>query len=198
VNPQDILLCRHPHRLAVKGVRKLLEQKDDSAKQVLADFILHRLIDRYVTPLEHIPNRPTDFRSGFLTMAAACLMIETFQCFREGEKDTRRAGQGKGAFKKFFADYSAKFSGIDGEEFYDKIRCGILHQAQTQGRYRILRCGPVFDSSEKSINATKFLSTLKRIVKDYVDELRVQDMDTDIWRNALLKIEYICAAIENE
>lgn len=123
-------------------------------------------------------------------------MIETFQCFREGKKDTK--GKGKAAFRKFFADYSTKFSGIDGAEFYAKIRCGILHQAQTQGRYRILRSGAVFDSSEKSINATAFLKILKTIVEDYVDDLRRQDMNGDSWMNARQKIEYICETIENE
>jgi hypothetical protein len=173
-------------------------QKDDTAKEYLADLILHRLRDRYVTPLEHVPIKPTDFRSGFLMMAASCLMIETFQCFKEGKRDTKGKGKGKAAFKKFFSDYSSEFSGIDGEVFYDKIRCGILHQAQTHGRYRILRRGAIFDSAKKSINATAFLKTLKTIVEDYVSDLRVQDMNADPWMNALLKIEYICETIENE
>ncbi|MGA2178063.1 MAG: hypothetical protein ABSH15_00575 [Verrucomicrobiota bacterium] len=198
MNPQDITLCLRPRKLKVSDVRKLLEQKDDTAKEYLADLILHRLRDRYVTPLEHVPIKPTDFRSGFLMMAASCLMIEAFQCFKEGRRDTKGKGKGKAAFKKFFSDYSSEFSRIDGEEFYEKIRCGILHQAQTHGRYRILRGGAIFDSAEKSINATAFLKTLKTIVEDYVSDLRVQDMNADPWTNALRKIEYICETIENE
>ena len=126
------------------------------------------------------------------------MMIETFQCFREGRRDTKGKGKGNAAFKKFFSDYSSEFSRIDGEEFYEKIRCGVLHQAQTHGRYRILRGGAIFDSAEKSINATAFLKTLKTIVEDYVSDLRVQDMNADPWTNALRKIEYICETIENE
>jgi hypothetical protein len=198
VNPEDIILSRHPRRLTVGDVRKLLVQKDDNSREVLAELILHRLRDRYITPLEHIPNKPRDFRSGFLTMAACCLMIETFECFREGKRDTIGKGRGQAAFEKFFSDYSTKFSGIKGKEFYTKIRCGILHQAQTQGRFLILRRGPIFDSAKKSINATKFLRTLKRIVEDYSDDLRVQGMYAVCWTNALRKIEYICEAIENE
>ena len=197
MNPQNIILCRHPHRLTVGDVRKLIMRKDDKSRQLLADLILHRLRDRYVTPLEHVQYYPIDFRSGFLIMAACCLMIETFQCFRDGKRDTKGRGEGRSAFERFFSAYKTKFPGINGGEFYDKIRCGILHQAQTQGCFRILRTGPIFDKAKKSINATGFLRTLKAIVEDYVEDLRVQDMHAGFWPNALRKIEYICEAIEN-
>lgn len=191
----DIILSRYPRKLTVSEVGQLIAKTDDHSRQLLADLILHRLKDRYITPLEKVPIK---FRSGFLTMAAACLMIETFQCFREGKRDTKGRGVGKAAFKRFFHSYAANFAGIDGEEFYEKIRCGILHQAQTHGRFRILRRGAIFDSGQKSINATAFLKTLKAIVEDYVGDLRVEDMHADCWRNALQKIKYICEAIENE
>lgn len=194
MNPRKILLCQHPHKLTIDDVENLITRKDDTAKAVLADFIRHRLIDRYVTPLEHVP---TDYRSGFLTMAASCLMIETFQCFRDGIENTRGKGKGKAAFKRFFSTYQAKFLGINGEEFYDKIRCGILHQAQTQGHYRIVQTGPIFDAPDKAINATTFLENLKAVVEDYVHNLRVRGMDEPPWANAIQKIEYICEAIGN-
>jgi hypothetical protein len=196
---QDINLSLYPRTLTVRRVRQFLAKPDADARKELADLILHRLRDRYITPLEHVEhNDQTDYRSGFLMMAAACLMIETFQCFREGKKDTTGWGEGKKAFKKFFSDYNARFPGIDGEEFYKKIRNGILHQAQTHGRFQIWRYGKLFDSTEKRINATEFLEILKKIVEDYVDDLRVQDMDSEAWEKALLKIGYICDAIENE
>ena len=198
MNPQDITLCRRPRKLKVSDVRKLLEQKDDTAKEYLADLILHRLRDRYVTPLENVPKKPVDFRSGFLMMAAASLMIETFQCFKEGEPDTLGKGKGRATFKRFFLENAVKFPDIDGEEFYDKVRCGILHQAQTKGRIRILLSGKIYDNAEKSINASLFLSTLKTIVEDYVIDLRVQDINAGCWPNALRKIGYICKTIEND
>jgi len=193
MNSHDIILCRRPRKLKVSDVRRLLIRKDDTARQFLADLILHRLRDRYVTPLENVPD---DFKSGFLMMAASCLMIETFQCFKDGKKDTR--GKGKDAFKRFFLFYSSEFPGVDGEEFYEKIRCGILHQAQTNGRFRILQTGAIFNRAEKSFNAITFLETLKTIVEVYANDLRVQDMNAGTWAKALRKIEYICEAIENE
>ena len=195
MNPQDITLCLRPRKLKVSDVRNHLVRRDATAKEHLADLILHRLRDRYVTPLENVPD---DFKSGFLTMAAACLLIETFQCFKDGRKDTRGKGKGEAAFKKFFECYSAEFPGIAGEEFYAKIRCGILHQAQTNGRFRIKKSGPVFDEAKKSINAPNFLKNLKSIVEAYVAELRASDMNDDIWVKSLRKIEYICDTIENE
>jgi hypothetical protein len=111
VNPDDIVLSRYPRKLTVKHVRQLLTKTDDDSRQFLADLILHRLKDRYITPLEKVPIK---FRSGFLTMAAACLLIETFQCFKEGERGTRGNGKGEAAFKRFFLAHAAKFPGIDG------------------------------------------------------------------------------------
>src|SRR5581483_8533653 len=180
----DIILSIYPKKLTVSEVRELLTKTDDSSRELLANLILHRLKDRYITPLEKVPRK---FRSGFLTMAAACLMIETFQCFKEGKRDT--IGVGKAVFNRFFDCYATEFAGIDGEDFYEKIRCGILHQAQTHGRFRIRRRGAIFDSVEKSINATKFLKTLKTIVEDYVNDLRGQSVNAGPWRNARLKIE---------
>lgn len=198
MNPQDITLCLRPRKLKVRDVRRLLAQKDDTAREYLADLILHRLRDRYVTPLENVVKEPVDYRSGFLMMAAASLMIETFQCFKEGERDTLGKGKGRAMFKRFFADNAVKFPGLDGEEFYDKVRCGILHQAQTKGRIRILRKGKIYDTAEKTINASLFLNTLKTIVEHYVGDLRVKDINAGDWPNALLKIGYICETIEND
>jgi hypothetical protein len=131
-------------------------------------------------------------------MAASCLMIETFQCFKEGKRDTTGYGNGRAAFKRFFLEHAGKFSGIDGEEFYNKIRCGILHQAQTKGRFRILRKGAVFDNAAESMNATLFLKHLKAVVEDYVSDLRVQDMHSQTWSKALQKIAFICETCEND
>lgn len=198
VNTQDILICRHPYRLTVGDVRRLLKRKDSESRRKLAGLIHHRLIDRYVTPLEHIPNKPKDYRSGFLTMAACCLMIETFQCFRDGKRDTKGRGVGRAAFERFFSDHSCQFPGIDGGDFYENIRCGILHQAQTHGHFLVLRSGSVYDREKKSLNATKFLKRLKTIVRRYIADLRGQKMDSVSWAKALQKIDYICQAIEGK
>jgi hypothetical protein len=195
MNPEDIILCNQPRKLKVSDVRKLLLQKDDTAREYLADLILHRLRGRFITPLENVF---AGFESGFLMMAASCLMIETFQCFKNGEKDTRGKKKGEKAFVSFFQAYSAEFPGIDGLEFYHKIRCGILHQAQTHGHFRILlERGAIFDEQKKTINASAFLKKLKTIVESYVKDLRSKDLNDDLWVKAINKIGYICDACED-
>ena len=98
------------------------------------------------------------------------------------------------AFVNFFKEYNREFPGINDSEFYKNIRCGILHQAQTQGGFRIIRTGPIFDSVGKSINATLFLRSLKQVVVRYVDDLRLQQMNLDAWTKALRKVKFICDA----
>ena len=53
-------------------------------------------------------------------MAAASLMIETFQWFKEGKKDTKQRGMGETAFVNFFKEHKREFPGINGSEFYKK------------------------------------------------------------------------------
>ena len=50
-------------------------------------------------------------------MAAASLMIETFQCFKEGKKDTKQRGMGETAFANFFKEHKREFPGINAVNF---------------------------------------------------------------------------------
>ncbi len=77
---------------------------------------------------------------AFSIMALNCLLIETFQQFYRGVRDTR--GETEEAFKEFLVN-SSYFNGAAGrfgnsfdeklaKHFYKNVRCGILHQAQTK------------------------------------------------------------------
>jgi hypothetical protein len=68
------------------------------------------------------------------------------------------------------ATFSPGFSD-EKTKFYDNIKCGILHQAETKDGYRILRKGPLLDSTKKTINAATFLGALKRCLDRYVREI---------------------------
>jgi len=85
---------------------------------------------------------------------------------------------GETALVNFFKEHKREFPEINGSEFDKNIRCRIIHQAQTQGGFRIIRTGPIFDSVAKSINATLFLRSLKQVVV----------------RKALRKVKFICDA----
>lgn len=47
--------------------------------------------------------------------------------------------------------------GKNSDWFFTDIRCGILHQAETRGGWKIQRKGTLLDDHNKTMNATVFL-----------------------------------------
>jgi hypothetical protein len=117
-------------------------------------------------------------------MANCCLMIEALESFYYGWKDTRPKGMGKKAFRSFFSRVPA-FDDLKvlSDKFYENIRCGILHQAETTGGWRISRKGPLFNSGTLTINATAFLNELKNYLHAYQDELNKNDWGSLVYKD---------------
>ena len=183
-NINDFLLTGD---VTVGDYKKWSAEKDDNAKIKIIRLIHHRFNNRYVKHLKIID-------SGFLKMAVSCLMIETIESFRQGKKDTKDKGVGKQMFKNFFETEEKLFPGFKEiySDFYYNIRCGILHQAETNNAWRILRKDALLDKNEKTINSTKFVNALEKALNNYVEDLKSNDFSSTIWKNALLKLDDIC------
>jgi hypothetical protein len=150
------------------------ERQRDRAK--IADLIRGRFTERYITPIE----AARDKKHGFCTMAISCLMIEALESFRQGWQNTRGAGRCECAFRSFFQRHD-EFREIPADSFYQHVRCGILHQAETTGGWRIVRKGPIFDSSSLTLNATKFHRALGDILNAYCSELAKEKWESQLW-----------------
>ena len=95
--------------------------------QLAINIFEDRIRGRFLDIIEQIEDHPY---SGFAVMALDCLLIETLQQFREGVAET------KGRSKRYFVSFlrNTRFkehfkTEKMAEDFYDWIRCGILHQA---------------------------------------------------------------------
>jgi len=185
----DFILSDYPRKVTVGRLKELLMREDRDSKREVIDFIYHRLNHRYLVPLLHIPR---EYKSGFLMMASACLMIETMEAFYKGYKETKSRA-GRKTFKAFFERESDLFPGFaaDATNFYRNIRCGILHQAETRGGYRILRRGSLFDVNKKTINANAFIKALAKSLATYATDLWQSEKDSTLWSNAQKKIRFI-------
>lgn len=77
--------------------------------------------------------------------------------------------------------------------FYKHIRCGILHQGEITGGWKITReqDKPLLDKKNKVINATQFMETLNRSLENYKKELEKADWNDEIWKKAKNKLKYI-------
>ena len=173
--------------VTVGQARQWMAKKDLASKESLIKLIHHRFYNRYV---KHIK----DINSGFLIMAVSCLMIETLESFIQGRNNTKGKGIGLKMFNDFFDREQKLFPEFIeiADEFYSNIRCGILHQAETTNAWRIRRDGVLLDKTNKSINARIFIKKLEVSLDNYIDELKSKEMNSQIWKRALKKIENVC------
>lgn len=175
------------NNVSIKKYRNFVEKKN---KEEIANFIHERFSERYITPIENIPKNKNN---GFCIMANCCLMIEALESFYQGWKATRNRSEL--AFCKFF-DRVKLFSDFHGytSPFYRNVRCGILHQAETTGGWKIRRNGPLFDQGQLTINAAKFLKSLKKYLEEYCEWLKSADWNNERWKNLRTKMD---ALIDN-
>lgn len=168
--------------------RKLEQARDQNA---IAAFIEQRFTERYLTPIQVDPSK----KNGFTIMAVSCLMIEAIECFARGWGQSN--GRSRKAFKGFFSRWPAFESFVPvADEFYEHIRCGILHQAETTGGWRIRRSGPML--LEKTINATAFANSLRLVLRQYADQLRESEWQSEIWTALRAKMKTICENAQPE
>jgi hypothetical protein len=192
-NHSDFIVSSYPVEVTVGELKAWISRNDVASKENLVEFIHNRLNYRYIQPLLHVV--PAEKKSGFLMMGSACLMIETLESFYDGKKETAWRDGGP-SFKRFFEREKRFFPGFkdDAVDFYTNVRCGILHQGETKGGYRILRDdGPLLDPIERTIEANKFLKALKDCLDNYIKDLRAASISSsERWTMAIDKINFIC------
>lgn len=184
---EDIRLSRS---VTIAKYRQLEAEKN---RESIAEFVLERFTERYIIPLQVDPNR----KHGFCTLAICCLMIEALESFWKGWSDTQ--GRSRKAFRSFFKRCKEQGSQIGvfseiADDFYEGVRCGILHQAETTRGWRIRRKGPLYDPNTKTINATMFHNKLEKVLEAYCNELKRSEWDSEVWNNLRTKM---ASVIEN-
>ncbi|HBI86348.1 MULTISPECIES: hypothetical protein [Sphingobacterium] len=184
----------------VKHCREFLKTKD---KEKLANFIYDRLYGRYIRPFDYTSDDYIkNYKNGFAIMTSCCLLIETYVSFTDKQFRNTDKQSGK-TFGHFFTTewrFSELATGgrkADGSlanrndgglpnDFFEHVRCGILHNAETRNNWIITRkrTAKYFDPTNKTINATKFANRLKAVLNDYKKRLMNADFDKDdIWVN---------------
>ncbi|WP_196894045.1 hypothetical protein [Aureivirga marina] len=216
-NNNEVVLATSSENREEITVLKLKEWLNDkeSYKEKLANFIYDRLYGRYLKPFDYNnKNYKSDYKNGFSIMANCCLLIETFISFTEEDfKNTH--GMSERSFGVFFnksinfsefskegltidkyrdIEYSVRRnnSGIP-QDFYENIRCGILHSGEIKNGWRISRTGKLFEEESKRINATLFLEKLENEISSFRDSL-LEETDIEnstIWEIYTDKLEDI-------
>ncbi len=180
VHPQ---LVRLSSSYTVTQYLALVDAKDVNS---IATFVVERFEDRYIKAIDLEPSR----KNGFTMMAICCLMIEALESFQRGWPNSK--AKSDLAFCSFFSRWApfSTFSPV-AHEFYVHVRCGILHQAETTGGWRILRSGAL--RADTTINATKFMTALRSVLHSYGALLRNGQWESPIWVAFRKKMEAVCA-----
>jgi len=186
--------------ITVQDCKTFLKRKD---KNALSNFMFDRLYGRYLKPFDFKSNEYRKYyKNGFTIMANCCLLIETYVSFismlfrNTQNKSGKCFGYffsldksfvllAKGAYKQDGTLAGKKDGGIP-NDFYENVRCGILHNGETRNRWKITRKGsaPLYDPLTKTLNAYKFSSLLKKTLDRYKNTLKNSDFDNDeIWIN---------------
>lgn len=179
-NPEDTEIA------SAFTVRQYEHARDAKNREVIAEAIRRRFTERYIQPA----SKPTE-RHGFTMMAISCLMIEAFISLQKGWKTSD--GKGEQAVSLFFdgSDHFREFRG-HGKAFYKNVRCGILHQAETNEGWKIVRTGSLFDLGSHTINADLFLPKLKEVLDAFCDKLKTLDWNDPEWKSVCKKMNAIC------
>ncbi|WP_299207967.1 hypothetical protein [uncultured Dokdonia sp.] len=152
------------------------------AVEIFDDRMKGRFFEQ-IQLLEQNPNRDVGIFAGFAIMSLDCLLIETIEQFINGRLRT-----GQGMDEKSFFDFfqrSDKLKSFFNNQtkatvFYQQIRCGLLHQAQTKGKSIIhIREKPMLEWIDNEnprnglkIQRRKFHEEVLRIYENYCEQLR--------------------------
>lgn len=188
------------------------------SKEELADFFFDRFYIRYLKPFD-FENKEyiKSYKNGFTLMSSCCLLIETFVSFTNPKfKETKRKSER--CFGFFFLKHTEfnifSEGGLElneyvnsenlknkgrSNDFYKNVRCGILHNGETKNNWKILRSGELFDKTNKSINATKFMNNLVIVIKQFQKELLNSDFNnSEIWITYKSRLDYLIEKSHNE
>lgn len=174
--------------VTVADYAKMVRARD---RALIAKLIHVRFSERYLDPALDNPKR-----NGFSILAICCLMVEALESFRNGWKKTSRiSGGGAAVFQGFFNAHD-EFKDLRpvAMEFYEHVRCGILHQAKTTGRWRVHRSSPLFSQigGVPRLSASEFGKRLRTVLTRYTNDLAKTDWKDPSWKKARKKLREIC------
>jgi hypothetical protein len=165
-----------------------------------------RINGRFFNQVKLIENQ---IFSGFAIMSLDCLLIETLNQFWLGIDDTnhhpqytRPIGRNWMSFRDFFhrsSHFSTFFPDDVSKVFYEQVRCGLLHQAETkQGTLINFKKSTMVNKIDISdinkgieVNRKLFHAALIQEFEDYCKKL-LNSSESAIRQNFINKMNLIC------
>lgn len=166
------------------------------------NIFVDRIENRFVIIIQDLLGKVrTDYGVidySFSVMALNCLLIETLRQFKLGEDAT--VGNNEKAFVGFFKSsrfFNECISNKNAKLFYNHIRCGILHQAQTKYNSQLAINQEVMierledDSQCIRVDVEHFTNALIQDYEEYLRNIRNIDYSPVLRQNFISKMNYI-------
>lgn len=150
-----------------------------------------RINGRFIASINTLRNNASG--NGFVIMAIDCLLIDTFYQFEKGVDENWNNQKN---YSTFLLDTFPNLfpSKAKAEKFYTRIRCGILHSAQTKekGILTTDRDSPVeFQNDVLYVSVENFTDCLIQYFNDYKQKL-LNGENQELRVNFIRKMDFIC------
>jgi hypothetical protein len=202
------------HWIALRD--KLKTQPSDKLwVDAFEDFLETRVKTRYFDPIEAISGIQIKQGKGFSIIAIYCSLIEFFETQIKGyvfenrnykdhtgaivRSPTRRDRNGNSqpisteeVFTHFLTEnepFRSHFNNVLAKDFYKKVRCAILHQAETSDNW-LIKDGKESDQIIRQDTTITILHwrPLKKVFEDYLQSYKeLLKSDANIQRNFIYK-----------
>lgn len=154
-----------------------------------------RFVGRYFNVIDLLEKHLLDY--GFAIMSLNCLLIEALMQFRKGYPETPD-GKNRKEYKDFLK-YHLGFKSFDARRFYEEIRCGLLHSAETKkGSYFKIKSNKLISYGMNNVlyvDINQVTLKIREYFVKYCSELREQD-NPELRKNFIKKMDDITLKYE--
>lgn len=213
-----------------ENLKRRLDVNHDSNWDEAFSYFEYRLKTRYIRPIKIIQYTSTGKGEGFAIVNLQCSLIETIESFYNGwiYNHTKEESFQKGyyhrelrgtpingitsngqIFNNFFSlrePFKGKF---DGWDFYNNVRCGLLHETQTKNGWLIRKKHSneniFFENigEEKIIYRNNFQKAIEDVIEKYkraiVNRIDYGEVPVpELRENFKAKFDHICTISKNK
>jgi len=172
-----------------KSLRAKLERSEnkDIWETAYNEYFFERLEKRYFAPIKLLMDNSTYQGEGFTIVTICCSLIEFLETSIQGLnykylKNNQKLTEfeycsSKAIFINFLSErepFNKHFNKDSAKDFYENIRCGLLHEAQTKNGWRIHACSPnkkIISEKEKIVYRNNLQDAFAKFLDLYKKEL---------------------------
>jgi hypothetical protein len=170
-------------------------------EDVLRDFYYERLKSRYLDPIKAIQSIPALKGEGFAIVAIQCSLIEFLESCFQGKNykyknpvapyEYKNSGDLFVSFLTKRQPFKPHFDKALADAFYKEVRCGILHEARTKGKWVIMAKNPalIADRNQPILYRDNFQKAIIQFIANYRTKV---PLDIELQKAFIRKFDHLC------